>query len=409
MKRFVASKPQLRFKATYPLIQIDQLRSKKKFDIGETATIPIRDYYEWMSLPYIMKHETFFTRREKFVGNSIGPLENLLLYDPILTHCIAKWLLVDYKLNSYPYNDLNIISVFTDLPQALQIAKSMMTYFQMVLSVNMFERIKYFMIPLYDHKSVSSSKLLEGLPGEVRIIADNAVFSSEYSNKMDPGRPFIIEDPVYVLMLNDVIKNTSHDLVRYSAEKNYWEQCYMDINIHGDKTKRFDSEMDYWCNIALKKTLDKYDYSMENKTKEILIPTRLVQLFEILRACAPEHKLFAVDIPQRWNPGFFSMIKLLFGYAPLRASTMVESQKGSIWKGQGNDSGPTFTTDFTQIQQLYMSINESGKLCEVEDMSDFVDRWVDLSMEQVGNSTKDKLESQLEMINTSSLAILHSS
>lgn len=142
----------VRFKATYPLIEIEQLRNGKSFNVGETGTLALRDYFEWRALPSIMRHETFFTQRNKLLDQVTNSTERLSLYDPILTHCIAKWLLVDYKLNSYPYSDLNIINIYTNLPQSLRIAKSMMSYFQLVLSEDMFERIKYIMVPLHSHQ-----------------------------------------------------------------------------------------------------------------------------------------------------------------------------------------------------------------------------------------------------------------
>lgn len=166
-------------------------------------------------------------------------MEHLQFYDPIVTQCIAKWLLVDYKLNAYPYYDLNIVNVFTDLRQAVKIAKGMMTYFQSVLSKGMFERIKYFIIPLYNDHTVTTEKLLNGIPGDVRLVENAAIFPPSGSN-IDMEKPFSIEDPVYVLMLNDIIKNLSHDLVRFSNELNQWQQCYMDIHTDGTRSKRFD-------------------------------------------------------------------------------------------------------------------------------------------------------------------------
>lgn len=408
MRRLLVGSVRTRFKSTYPLIEVEQLRRGKGFDVGETGTLPLRDYYEWLGLPSIMRHETFFTHRSNLLSQTVNSSERLSLYDPILTHCIAKWLLVDYKLNSYPYSDLNIINVYTNLPQSLKIARTMMTYFQQVLSRDMFERIKYIMVPLHSHKQKPSSKLTDGIPGEVQIVSDSAVFSSEVSNKYNP-RPFVIEDPVYFLMLDDVLKNTSHDLVKYSQEAGQWEQCYVDIDEAGHRTRRFDGEMDYWCEIALKKALERYDSSVTSKTEGVYIPTRLVQLFELLKECAPAHKLLAIDTPQRWDPSFLSMAKLLLGYKPLRASKILEPERSSLWNGRRDESGPRFAIDFAQAQQLYASINESSRMCEVKDMREFVDQWFDASSAQTSELTKDKIDSQLEVINGSLLAILHSS
>lgn len=408
MRRIIAGGGHVRFKATYPLIEIEQLRRGKSFNVGETGTLALRDYYEWLGLPSIMRHETFFTQRSRLLSQSVESADRLSLFDPILTHCIAKWLLVDYKLNSYPYSDLNIINIYTNLPQSLRIAKSMMLYFRETLSQDMFGRIKYIMVPLHRHRQKLSSKMTNGIPGEVQIVNDGAVFLSDNSSNYN-SKPFAIEDPVYFLMLDDVMKNTSHDLVKCNQDTGHWEQCFVDINQNGSRTRRFDGEMDYWCDIALKKVLENYDTNFAAKGQELYIPTRLVELFTLLRECAPAHKLFAIDTPQRWDPSFLSMIQLLLGYRPSRASKILGPERSSLWSGHREDTGPRFAIDFSQARQLYTGINESSGICEVKDMGDFVDQWFDPRHDKVEGMTNDKISSQLEVIAGSLLAILHSS
>ncbi|QLL34904.1 hypothetical protein HG536_0H02790 [Torulaspora globosa] len=407
MRRFPGVVAQVRFKGSYPLIPIEQLRKGNGIHVGESGTLALRDYYEWLNLPSIMKHETFFTKRGELLSDLPDNTERLTLYDPILTRSIARWLLVDYKLNHYPYSDLNIINIYTDLPQSLRIAESMMGYFKQALSSNMFERIRYTMVPLHSHRQKLSGRLTRNIPGEVQIISDAAVFTSESTSSSHPQQ-FVIEDPVYFLMLNDIFKNTSHDLVRYNKSVGNWEQCYMDIHTSGGKSRRFDTDLDYWCDSCLSRALQKYDLGAAKQSAGFYIPTRLIQLFDLLKTVAPAHKLFAIDAPQRWHPSFLSMIRILAGYQPLRASKIVESHRSSIWRGRREDCGPRFTVDFTQIQQLYTSINESAKFCEVDDVPEFVNQWLDTGCEQSDKWAQDVLNSQLEMIGASELAILHS-
>ncbi|QLQ82023.1 hypothetical protein HG537_0G02770 [Torulaspora globosa] len=406
MRRFPGLAGQIRFKSTYPLIQIEQLRKGNGIDVGENGSLALRDYYEWLNLPSMMKHESFFTERGELLNDVADRTERLTMYDPILTRSIARWLLVDYKLNYYPYSDLNIINVYTDLPQSLRIAESMMGYFKRILSSNMFERIRYTMVPLYSHRQRLSAKLTRKITGEV-IVSDAAIFTSEFSGTSHPQQ-FVIEDPVYFLMLNDVFKNTSHDLVRYNKDLAKWEQCYIDIHASGDRSRRFDADLDYWCESCLSKVLQKYDLATAERSAGFHVPTRLLQLFDLLKTFAPAHKLFAIDSPQRWHPSFVSMVKILAGYRPLRASKIVEPRKSSLWRGRREDRGPRFIVDFTQIQQLYTSINESAKFCEIDDLPDFVNQWLDVGSEQSEKWSQDMLDSQLEMIDASELAILHS-
>lgn len=344
-------------------------------------------------MPDLMKHEKFFTKRNAFAGQN---MESLQFYDPIVTQCIAKWLLVDYKLSAYPYYDLNVVNVFTDLRQAVKIAKGMMTYFQSILSKGMFERIKYFIIPLYNDHTVTTEKLLNGIPGDVRLVENAAIFPPSGSN-IDMEKPFSIQDPVYVLMLNDIIKNLSHDLVQFSGELNRWQQCYMDIHTDGTHSRRFDEDMDFWCEYSLRMVLDQN----EQPENQFHIPTRLVQLFDMLKICAPEHKIFAIDDPQRWQPSFWTMLKFLFG----KNSTSMSQVVGpSI-----DEQKMHFIANFNQIQKIYSNVNESAKYCEVEDLSDFVDQWTDLSdVERHSALSKDRLNVQLETIHCSNLGVIHS-
>lgn len=391
MHRLLLRKPQVRFQSRYPVVQIEELKSPT-LRPGQTATIPLRDYYEWNTMPDLMKYEKFFTRRNPLAGQN---MEHLQFYDPIVTQCIAKWLLVDYKLNAYPYYDLNIVNVFTDLRQAVKIAKGMMTYFQSVLSKGMFERIKYFIIPLYNDHTVTTEKLLNGIPGDVRLVENAAIFPPSGSN-IDMEKPFSIEDPVYVLMLNDIIKNLSHDLVRFSNELNQWQQCYMDIHTDGTRSKRFDEDMDFWCQYSLRMVLDQ-DQHLED---EFHVPTRLVQLFDMLKICAPEHKMFAIDVPQRWQPSFWTMVKFLLGRNSIPRSQLT---------GPSIDEHTMhFIANFNEIQKIYSNVNESAKYCEVEDLAEFVDQWTDLSdVEKHSTLSKDRLNAQWETIHCSNLGVIH--
>ncbi|GCF01286.1 hypothetical protein ZYGM_000335 [Zygosaccharomyces mellis] len=390
MNRFLLKKPQVRFQSKYPLVQIEELKSHT-LRPGQTATIPLRDYYEWNTMPNLLKHEKFFTRRNAFTVQNI---EELLFYDPIVTQCIAKWLLVDYKLNAYPYYDLNIVNVFTDLRQAVKIAKSMMTYFQSILSKGMFERIKYFIIPLYNDHTAITEKILNEIPGDVRIVENAAIFPPSGCN-LEMEKPFSIEDPVYVLMLNDIIKNLSHDLVRFSNRLNRWQQCYMDIHADGSRSRRFDEKTDFWCQYSIRMVLDQNEYP----TEQFHVPTRLVQLFDMLKICAPEHKMFAIDIPQRWQPSLWTMIKLLFGKNLTSTSQELETST--------DEQTIHFIANFALLRKIYANVNESAKYCEIEDLSEFVDQWTDLSnVEKHSDLSKDRLNSQMETIHCSNLGVI---
>ncbi|QLG74033.1 hypothetical protein HG535_0F05450 [Zygotorulaspora mrakii] len=406
LQRYLFQRIAVRNKSTHPVkIGIEELRFKKKTQAITNGSIALRDYYEWHKLSDIMVSETFFTHRGKCggLGRSPSSQNDLLLYDPIMTHCIAKWLLVNYKLNSYPYHDLNIVNIYADLRQSLQIAKTMMTYFKAVLSDTMFERIRFIMVPLYDHKHAQVEKIRQEIPGEIELITDDAIFLSQGQDGIGQASPLVIEDPVSIIMLNDVMKNLSHDVIKYSYEKNKWEQGYLEFDSHGNKRLEFQDSVDFWCKFAIENTLEDQIPSRQNPNQTVYIPTRLAQLFEMIRKFAPQHRFFAVDEPQRWNPSVTSMLRLLLGYNPIRGSKVMKQRQGIELED------PVFMPDFTQVQQMYMNINGMGKISEINDLGEFVDKWVNLGNDyKNANITMDQLVSQLKMINESTLATIHS-
>lgn len=375
----------MRSLSDYPLVQFEQLRIDHGVKLGDTATIPLRDYREWNRLPSIIRREKFFNTKMEFIGGSQSNninFENILQYDPVLVNCLARWLLVNYKLNYYPYYDLNICSIYTDLPQSIQVAKKMMQYFKQELSPDMYDKIKFYMIPLYEHDPVYAMQSLKNISHSIHCVENFAVFSSPIEGMNDPMHKFSVDDPVYILMLNDIIKNMAHDLARYSKEKGHWEQCYLDINEQGVKTRRYDTNIDYWCQTAIDYAYSDVDPNSIADT-EIYIPTRLVQLFEMIKRRVPEHKLFAIDSPRRWKPSLSRLIRVLCGHKSVSGSSL-----------QLDNS---YITDFTQLKEIYEQVNESMQYCAVEDLSQFIDKWSD----------EEDDKQTLKILNQSSLAIFH--
>ena len=116
MKKFFPIRIQVRLKSDYPLLSFEQLVSTNGIKQGQVGRISLRDYIEWQNFPYIMKRENFFTQKNPVsMGTKSDPLlfDNILDCDPLFSKCLAKWLLVNYKLNDYPYYDLNVCLLYT--------------------------------------------------------------------------------------------------------------------------------------------------------------------------------------------------------------------------------------------------------------------------------------------------------
>lgn len=381
----------VRLKHTLPLVETPELLSR---GISEQAiTTSLRDYMELINTETSKRsqrsNEGFFTPKNRVNSHLATSLQ---LYQPLLSHCLSRWLLVDYKLNFFPYYDLNIVQVYTDLQQSISVGKLVLDYFRKVFPQDIYNRVNYYLVSLYGSTEVSNLNL----PEKMQLIPQGTL-STETS--------FFIEDPVYVLMLNDVIRYLSQDVVLRNEYNGSIEQCYIDLG--SNPAKRFDS-MDYWCEL----TCNTCSESLELKFpvgQETYIPTRMVQLFHVLKHCVPEHRLFALDLPQRYNHGMLNRLHRVWN----RESNGHVSKVNlpfDIFSAENNleyDKHVTFIPDFTQIKQLYNSVNDGTKVAQFEGLHEFAKKWMDLEeSERIYNNRSLQLPKQL-LLEWCPLGILH--
>ncbi|KAL3229663.1 hypothetical protein RNJ44_01799 [Nakaseomyces bracarensis] len=373
--------------------------------ISRTRTVPLRDFLEWINLPNVVKKENFFidyhtTLKHGLLSSHFRTLSqvfdnSLAEYEPELSQCLAKSLLVDYKLNEYPYYDLTVLNIFTNADQASKILGSVMEYLKSELSQSMLERIRIFMVPLYKLQPEEKRRLnkLE-LPANIEVFTESAIF--EYADSFDGMTDIdaslaikghvVVEDPVHVVVFNDVLENLSHDLVRY--HEGQWEQCYIDIDPSGNKSKRFQAVLDPLC----QQTIDHLILGSDSRKQitsdtEIYVPTQIVNLFNVLRYRVPEHKLFAVDMFQPpdctsiWHR-FIKSVLALSRTEPegMESSTLVLGYNECQHRSIGNDDNLwhralKFIPNPHQLQRLYTSVHDGRKICNIEPLDIFIDNW----------------------------------
>lgn len=365
--------------------------------------LPLRDYYELQNFDSLTNNNNnFFTK--KYGNSNYRHWENLKAYNPILINSIARWIMVDYKLNFYPYYDLNIVTVYTDLNRSIGLIKHLMGYYREVLSDEMFEKINVYLLPLYhgNNPTKHSNSIMKDTPAYITVLDCLSVFSRTGQKygidtfQLNPtlGNLRIGNDPIYLLLLNDIIKYLSHDLVKFSNVNSNWQQCFVNIPSDGkEPTQYFSEDLDFECEDSI------YSYFKDvNFQKEELyyIPTRLMQLFHYLKHNTPEHKLFAIDKPQICNSNLVSIFKSLCNI----------DNKGIGSKMMiNNDRTITYTNEFSRLQNVYNNINDSLRLCKTEELHEFVDQWSNI--EEDGQNLTN-IEIQLKLIRHSSLASLHS-
>mgnify|MGYP003362363355 FL=1 len=398
------------------------------------GTVPLRDFIELQNRSNIIRRHDFFSQRGKtqsYGGSRVR--ESLLDYDPILTQCIARWLWLNYKITDYPYYDLNIFNVFTDLPQSIYFMRKIMQYFQKVLPSESFTRINYYLIPLYRCNKTDKEHMLRDIPGNVHLIEETTLFplnkpiDLSYRNNNE----IFINDPVRILMFNDIFSKLTHDLVRYEPESHEWQQCYVGETSATltDTTappppipKQFSNDLDYWCEHTLRYLYGSPEGDMHlpkfrNHNNELYIPTQFVQLLEQLKVNAPDYRLFAIDTPFRSSETLVSRLQRLLQGRKRPASADAETV-GLDFPAQ-HSSNVRFKPDFLQLQTIMNHVNESDthgifQPCETETLGEFCDKWVDVKVKQRTDSTNalpqeflDRLQFQLAASHRSPLTILH--
>lgn len=333
--------------------------------------------------------------------------ENLMNYDPILTQCIANWLWTNYKINDHPYFDLHIVNLFSDLPQAVHFCKSIMEYYRWRLPGDKFSLVHFHLVPLYPCGPTMISQsvvmdLMRDIPGDgVELVLDSSVFPLD-----KVSGDFSTDDPVYILMMNDVMKVLSQDLVRFNSESCQWEQCYIDRD-PGSKTGgyevSFKSSMEFWCD----RTLSVIKESGSSLGASFYIPTQLVQLFDAINLYVPNHHLLLIDSPVSQQSKLLRKLKSLLGYNNLRTAEAIETPEGLRFKN-----------DFTFIQCVLNNLNQSARRYEVMSLGELVDVWTEARVKRGSTSSgtttglpaafTNKLRYQLRLISDSSLQVLYS-
>ncbi|CEP60707.1 type II protein arginine methyltransferase LALA0_S01e17128g [Lachancea lanzarotensis] len=365
---------------TLPLLDTYQLVSN---GIPSEGTTPSRDYMEYATIRE-QRGRNFFSPRKRMQGHVLPSISH---YDDILAHCMARWLLVDYKLNAYPYYDLNVLTVYTDLHQSLRFSRMILNYYERTVPQELYQRINFFLLPLHSRSGVKVD-----VPDTKITVLQDGLFSYSPS--------FRIEDPIYIMMANDVLRYLSQDYIRRLPSQE-WEQRYFDFYPDGSFSERFSKDIDYWCNVTLKILAPILDAS---KVAETYIPSRLVQLFTLLEKCAPEHKILAIDAALRQQSSITSFMQSWLG-SGVKSFTAFEPN-GPL-DPLSSLQATSFVSDFSEIRKIYASVYDGTKICQSEELADFTENWLDLDESERILGEKD-LALRARWMKDADLDVLHS-
>ncbi|AMD19147.1 HBR246Cp [Eremothecium sinecaudum] len=365
---------------SYPLMTTQQLLEFKDASLFSST---YRDFMEWNNLKILQRGKFFDANLQKYSLE----WENTQKYEPLIAHSLARCMLVDHKLNSFPYFDFNIIIVYTELEKAHRLAKLLLDYVEQVNPEQALLQ-NCCLVPVYNlPASKKERKLEENTDPRISVIDQGILLAESWD--------CVLEDPVYVILMDDVMKYLSCDLIRWNKD-NVWEQMYVEVETLKDRKTATFREMEYWCNISHKLSTP-LDLSYKHGS-EMYVPTRFTQLLYHLKNSLPEHKLFALGV-SRVQPWYYDW---LYSREKRAMENTRAYQVYDIFEKQEVET--IFISDFKKLKDLYISINDGKKLVTTDSLSDFNEDWMDLAEteEMLG---KD-LSREYELLQASRLHIL---
>ncbi|CCH45429.1 hypothetical protein BN7_5011 [Wickerhamomyces ciferrii] len=309
------------------------------------------------------------------------------LFQPHYGEAIARFLLVNYKLNLYPYHDLIIYEIGggngTLMTNILDYIRQMQP--------EVYKKTRYKIIDI--SKNLSEKQKKQSVKHGFRK-HDSKV---EIINKSIFDWKEFVPEPCFIVGL-EVLDNLAHDMIKYDINTGKPYQGYVVIDEEGDYHQMFSPELSadsagflgtrgldflntpYSKMNGLNHPLNENKFSQKWKNMFIpfnnslstteFIPTRLYKLFEILNEKFPEHQVILSDFDSLPNgsEGYNSPVvqTILKEKAVTTSTFMVDPGFFDIM----------FPTNFHIIRDLYIKM--SGKLIRTSKHSEFLEQWGDI-------------------------------
>ncbi|KAK6453584.1 S-adenosyl-L-methionine-dependent methyltransferase [Scheffersomyces xylosifermentans] len=332
------------------------------------------------------------------------------LFQPFYGEAIARYLLVNYKLNgNYPYEDLIIYEMGGGNGTLMC---NILNYIRET-QPDVYARTQYKIIEISSQlankqmENALKNKLVQkGLDTSKLEIVNKSIF------KWDK----VIDQPCYFIAL-EVFDNFAHDLIRYDNITGQPHEAKVLIDGNGDFFEFYTPELSYYSNAYLQ-LRENGDYSVleqsgtlsgkletlksvipflsnkdkihpllhsttklrwqnsilpfkDNLTPGEFIPTRLLQFFQILKHRFPNHSLISSD--------FHYLPKAMKGYynGPV-VQTVLKNQTVDVSTYMCHQGyfDIMFPTDFGVASDLYKQV--TGKIPRVESHKEFLSQWADI-------------------------------
>lgn len=308
------------------------------------------------------------------------------LFHPYYGQLLARYLLVNYMLNQYPYKDLLIYelgggngTLMCDILDYIEREQP-----------EVYSRTRYNIVEISSKLSMEQKRSKSARHADKVKIINKSIFDFEDT----------VSDPCFFIAL-EVFDNFSHDVVRYDIDTNRPYQGYVVSDESGDFKEFFSPKLDEWTELFLalreqgsypifkmNKLQKLYsDHPLHrnfywNKLKCLLnplrsnltdpeyVPTRLLKFFQILKYRFPEHQLLASD--------FSYLPDSTAGYNSPVVQTTLHNRSITMntYMVQQGYFDIMFPTNFALASDLYRQV--VGSLSKVSTHKDFLEQWADV-------------------------------
>lgn len=303
------------------------------------------------------------------------------LFRPHYAEAMARYLIANYKISSFPYHDLIIY----------ELGAGNGTFMLNVLDYirdtdpDVYDRTKYKVIEISSNLAKLQQKRLEGTIGD-----QGHASRVEIVNKSILAWDTYVSAPCFVVCL-EVIDNFAHDLIRYNIRTQQHEQASAAITTKGELYTHWAPHLDPLAEKYLdvrhaacafnhrrpltKRLRDMWPFRRKGEqiyTNQEYIPTRLLQFFTILHSYFPSHRLLLSDfhtLPDTCSPSTLNapVVQTRFqrNTVPVRTPLVYQGYFDIF-----------FPTDFRVMESIYRAI--TGKLTRASSHEEFMARWADI-------------------------------
>ncbi|ODV73310.1 type II protein arginine methyltransferase [Cyberlindnera jadinii NRRL Y-1542] len=329
------------------------------------------------------------------------------LFQPFYGEAIARYLLVNYKLNLYPYADLIIYEIGGGNGTLMM---NILDYIKKN-DPDVYSRTKYRIIEIT--KPLSEKQKLRSLHRKLSS-KGHSPDAVQIINKSILDWDEVVPEPCFVIGM-EVLDNLSHDVVKYDVHTGKPYQGYVVIDAKGDFHQFFTDELEEWTKLYLElrgnhhlqsspwkmllndeqihplnslpviPKLQNYLSPFKNSlTESEFVPTSLLKLFNVLSTFFPEHQLLLAD--------FDSLSETSRGFNAPVVQTMLDSKMAtaSTFMVHQGYFDIMFPTDFKVSKDIYVQM--TGKLVETTKHEEFLNTWGDVEATRTKNGENLMLE-----------------